>query len=223
MIQKAACPPVAKVESPPQGTCNPKTQTGCDRSLNEYCVEKGGRTQCVCPAGFSRHPMTRVCGGSLCNPQLITSCVYPEECLVTPYMNFRCACPDGYSRDHRTGFCVSVKEVHIFQQQDADCHNGGQKCGQNEYCASDRSGHWFCECKSGFERSPSTGQCSYPVKNECLTGENDCDRSARCIDTDDGYLCACPSGFIDRSPDPVTKPGRLCVAEQNECLDGTHK
>ncbi|VDM82802.1 unnamed protein product [Strongylus vulgaris] len=61
------------------------------------------------------------------------------------------------------------------------------------------------------------------VKNECLTGENDCDRSARCIDTDDGYLCACPSGFIDRSADPVSKPGRLCVAEQNECLDGTHK
>ncbi|KAK6743395.1 hypothetical protein RB195_010571 [Necator americanus] len=266
MIQKAACPSPAKMESPPQGTCNPKTQTGCDRSLNEYCAEENGRTRCVCPAGFHRHPTTRVCGGSLCNPQLITSCIYPEECLVTPYNNYRCACPDGYSRDHRTGFCVSVKEIHIFPQHDADCHNGGQKCGQNEYCTSDRTGHWYCECMSGFERSSSTGQCSYPgaclpnkpyscdvrkrekclphgafytcqcdknerrhpvtgicLKNECLTGEHDCDRSARCIDTDDSYLCACPSGFIDKSPDPVARPGRLCIAEQNECLDGTHR
>ncbi|EPB77461.1 von Willebrand factor type A domain protein [Ancylostoma ceylanicum] len=266
MIQKAACPSPVKAESPPQGTCNPRTQTGCDRSLNEYCAEENGRTHCVCPAGFHRHPTTRVCGGALCNPQLITSCVYPEECLVTPYNNYRCACPEGYSRDHRSGFCVSVKEIHIFPQHDADCHNGGQRCGQNEYCASDKAGHWFCECLAGFERSQSTGQCSYPgsclpdkpnscdirkrekclphgafytcqcdknerrhpvtgicLKNECLTGEHDCDRSARCIDTDDGYLCACPSGFIDRSPDPVARPGRLCVAEQNECLDGTHK
>ena len=61
------------------------------------------------------------------------------------------------------------------------------------------------------------------VKNECLLGEHDCDRSAVCIDTDDGYLCACPSGFIDRSPDSIRRPGRLCVAEQNECLDGSHR
>lgn len=147
----------------------------------------------------------------MCNPQLITSCVYPEECLVTPYNNYRCACPEGYSRDYRTGFCgeysiilltgellqkqriwlftahqklylklgirlirvsnppfsVSVKEVHIFPQHDADCHNGGQRCGQNEYCASDRAGHWFCECLAGFERSQSTGQCSYPGTSQC--------------------------------------------------------
>lgn len=60
------------------------------------------------------------------------------------------------------------------------------------------------------------------MKNECLSGENDCDRSAKCIDTDDGYLCVCPSGFLDQSSDPVNRPGRLCVAEQNECQLGTH-
>ncbi|KAK6027850.1 EGF-like domain protein, partial [Ostertagia ostertagi] len=265
MIQKAACPTPVKTESPPQGTCNPRTQTGCDRSLNEYCAEENGRTHCICPAGFHRHPTTRVCGGSLCNPQLITSCVYPEECLITPYNNYRCACPDGYSRDYRTGFCVSVKEVHVFPQHDADCHNGGQRCGQNEYCASDRTGHWYCECKTGFERSHADGKCSYPgsclpnvpnscdirkkekclphgsfytcqcdskqrrhpvtgicLTNECELGTHDCDRSARCIDTDDGFLCACPAGFIDRSPDTISRPGRLCVAEQNECLDGSN-
>lgn len=266
MIQKAACPSPVKVQSPPQGTCNHHTQTGCDRSLNEFCVQENGRTRCICPKGFHRHPTTRVCGGSLCNPQLLTSCIYPEDCLVTPFNNYRCACPDGYSRDHKTGFCVPTKEVRILPQHDANCHNGGRRCGENEYCTSDRSNHWYCECMTGFERNHVNGQCSYPgsclpnhrdscdlrkrekclphgqfftcqcdrferrhpvsgicLMNECELKTHDCDRSARCIDTDDGYLCACPSGFIDRSTDPVAKPGRLCVAEQNECLDGANR
>lgn len=61
------------------------------------------------------------------------------------------------------------------------------------------------------------------MKNECLTGEHDCDRSARCIDTDESYICACQSGFIDHSPNPSERPGRVCVALQNECLDGSNR
>ncbi|PAV59374.1 hypothetical protein WR25_03507 [Diploscapter pachys] len=264
MIQKAACPSPIKQESPPSGRCNPRTQTGCDRTLNELCVEEGGVPRCVCPEGFERHPHTRVCGGSLCNPQLVTSCVLPEECLVTPYNNYRCACE--YKRDYRTGFCVMETEIHVAKQEDADCHNGGAVCGQNEHCEQNAIGKWYCMCNSGFERSRASGKCEYPgsclpnspmacdvrkrekclphngfytcqcpknerrhpitgicLKNECITGENDCDRSARCIDTDDSYICVCPAGFLDQSPSPINKPGRLCVAQQNECEDGTNR
>ncbi|CAB3403060.1 unnamed protein product [Caenorhabditis bovis] len=264
MIQKAACPSPIKQETAPDGVCNPRTQTGCDRTLNEHCAVENGRARCVCPEGFTRHPHTRVCGGDLCNPQLITSCIFPEECQITEYQNYRCTCPDGYNRDYRSGFCVSIKEVHIAPQHDADCHNGGVRCSTNEHCVNDGSA-WYCQCLPGFERSRS-GQCTYPgscnpnddsscdvrkrehclphgniytcqcarnekrhpitqicLKNECLTGEHDCDRSARCIDTDESYICACPSGFIDHSPNPIAKPGRVCIAEQNECLDGTHQ
>lgn len=61
------------------------------------------------------------------------------------------------------------------------------------------------------------------VQDECASGANDCDKNARCIDTDDGYLCACRNGFLDQSSDLVNKPGRICVAERDECKDGTHK
>lgn len=161
MIQKAACPSPVRQETLPQGACNARTQTGCDRTLNELCVEENGISRCVCPDGFERHPVTRVCGGSACNPQLLTSCIAPEECLVTPYHNFRCACPDGYKRDYRIGFCVSIKEIHIAPQQDPDCRNGGARCRENEICSRARTGHYVCECQTGFERNLK-GLCSYP-------------------------------------------------------------
>jgi hypothetical protein len=104
LIQKAACPspePTAK----PAGPCNPTTQTGCDRARNEVCIERDGTMGCVCPDGFDRHPNTRVCGGAVCNPQLLTSCPDPEICLLTPFGNYRCVCADDYVRDRKSGFC----------------------------------------------------------------------------------------------------------------------
>lgn len=61
------------------------------------------------------------------------------------------------------------------------------------------------------------------MQDECSLGMHDCDKTARCIDTDDGYLCACQAGYLDQSSDQVNKPGRKCTAERNECADGTHK
>ena len=35
---------------------------------------------------------------------------------------------------------------------------------------------------------------------------------------DNGYLCVCLSKFIDQSPDPVNKPGRICaLTSKDEC------
>ncbi|GMS89863.1 hypothetical protein PENTCL1PPCAC_12038, partial [Pristionchus entomophagus] len=272
IIQKVACPQARREPtSPEKGPCNARSQTGCDRSLNEFCVEESGVGKCVCPEGFQRHPLTRVCGGALCNPQLLTSCIFPEECLITPFLNHRCSCPEEYTRDYRSGFCVSIKEIRISHQEDEpqgrDCSNGGTRCEAEEQCVRDRSGQGhLCECRAGFQRRSRDGRCAPPgtcdpshpfacdvrkrerclphgnyytcqcdhserrhpvtgvcLRDECSLGMHDCDRSARCIDTDegDGFICACPNGFFDRSPNPIAKPGRLCIAEQNECLDGS--
>ncbi|OZC08479.1 hypothetical protein X798_04540 [Onchocerca flexuosa] len=278
LIQKAACPSPEPKPRPPGG-CNPSTQTGCDRTLNEVCKQVNGTSHCVCPDGFQRHPSTRRCGGNQCNPDLPTSCPDPEICMVAPFSNYLCVCPKGYLRDQRSGICSSnahksnvnaklQKEPTILPSHDADCHNGGMKCGVNEECVRGTARDFHCECILGYERNLRTGECSVPgscdptspnpcdirkrekcmphpsgryhlcqcaqnekrhhvtgicLQNECASGANDCDKNARCIDTDDGYLCVCRNGYLDQSVDLVNKPGRICVAERNECKDGTHK
>lgn len=105
LIQKAACPLPQREERLP-GKCNSQTQTGCDRSLNEICIETSkGQTKCQCSAGFERHPVSHVCGGEQCNPQLSTSCSNPEMCEKTHFGNYRCVCPANFARDQRSGIC----------------------------------------------------------------------------------------------------------------------
>lgn len=60
---------------------------------------------------------------------------------------------------------------------------------------------YTCQCTPGEKRHPVTGVC---LRNECLRKEdNDCDRNAQCIDTDESYYCVCLPGFLDSSPDKV--------------------
>lgn len=115
LIQKQACPAV-KPSPRPSGPCDPTTHEGCDRSRNEICIEKNGQFSCGCPEGFDRHPLTQVCGGDICNPQLATSCPDPEECLATPFGNFRCACPPkAHLRDPKTGRCSTDSLLFIVR------------------------------------------------------------------------------------------------------------
>lgn len=134
LIQKLACPAPENSPLPIEKTCNPQTQTGCDRSLNKFCVVANGQPQCQCPKEFQLHPITKICGGELCNPDLPTSCPHPELCLRTPFGNHRCVCPANYVRDSRTGICVSSQPA----------------LGKP------------VECPAGFERNPRTNKCIVP-------------------------------------------------------------
>lgn len=108
LIQKAACP-LPKEEGRLPGRCNAQTQVGCDRSLNEMCIEVNkGQTKCQCPAGFDRHPLTHICGGDQCNPQISTTCPNPEMCEKTHFGNYRCVCPANFARDQRSGICSKL-------------------------------------------------------------------------------------------------------------------
>uniref|UniRef100_A0A914CT96 Uncharacterized protein n=1 Tax=Acrobeloides nanus TaxID=290746 RepID=A0A914CT96_9BILA len=86
---------------------------------------------------------------------------------------------------------------------------------KREYCLKHPSGRYYtCQCKAGEKRQPVTDVC---LKNECLSGEDDCDVNAICTDTDDSYICNCRPGFLDQSPDPVNKPGRVCSDLSRDC------
>ncbi|KAI6242873.1 Transmembrane cell adhesion receptor mua 3 [Aphelenchoides fujianensis] len=70
-------------------------------------------------------------------------------------------------------------------------------------------------CPNGGKRHPATGDC---LVNECENGSHDCDPNAKCVDTFDGYTCACQSGYFDQSE--VDKPGRVCVLPLDNCASG---
>lgn len=53
------------------------------------------------------------------------------------------------------------------------------------------------------------------MKNECETGENDCDVNADCHDTDESYICTCRKGFTDKSPNLSRMPGRVCSKRES--------
>ncbi|KAK6012089.1 EGF-like domain protein, partial [Ostertagia ostertagi] len=59
-------------------------------------------------------------------------------------------------------------------------------------------------------------------ENECETGKHDCDQSAICHDNEQSFSCECPTGFVDRSPNKLHRPGRVCVKLVDECSTGRH-
>ncbi|KAL3070193.1 hypothetical protein niasHT_039386 [Heterodera trifolii] len=124
-------------------------------------------------------------------------------------------CAAGTVPNPRTGKCAVPGSCDPAEEQPCDVR-------KREKCLLHSSGQFHaCQCLHGEKRHPATEIC---LRNECLDKrENDCDRSAKCIDTDESYICACPQGFLDQSSDPMNKPGRLCVAEINECALGQHR
>lgn len=46
--------------------------------------------------------------------------------------------------------------------------------------------------------------------DECASERHTCSAQAECRDLEEGYTCECKDGFIDRSPNLLTQPGRVC-------------
>ncbi|KAI1731796.1 calcium-binding EGF domain-containing protein [Ditylenchus destructor] len=241
IIQKLACPAPEHIQRS-EDTCNPQAQTGCDRSLNKICAIVNGIPTCQCPKEFQPHPITRICGGELCNPDLPTSCPHPEICHRTPFGNHRCLCPANYARDMRSGVCISTQSGAVAIKP-VECPAGFERNPRNnkcivpgscdpteefpcdlrkrERCLLHASGRYhICQCANEERRHPITQIC---LVNECMDKNlNDCAPDGKCIDTDDGYICACPNDAIDQSPDPINKPGRICSALIDECAKSMH-
>ncbi|CAD5230397.1 unnamed protein product [Bursaphelenchus okinawaensis] len=236
LIQKIACPAMEQQMKPQNVSCDPGTQRGCDRTLNEICVMSNGRTRCECPPAFERHPITRACGSPQCNPQIETSCPYPEKCARTPFGTYRCICPNEYHRDSRSGVCLKdgttppqypeekCKTGYDRNPRTGKCQITGS-CDPNEaepcdprkqqQCLLHPNGQFHtCRCSGAQKRHPITDVC---LENECASGRHDCDQRARCTDTDESFICACPLDSIDQSPDLLTKPGRVCQRLEDEC------
>ncbi|VDL81624.1 unnamed protein product [Nippostrongylus brasiliensis] len=179
-------------------------------------------TSCECPEGFDQHPITKACGGDVCNPEIATSCPDPEICEKTPFGNWRCTCPEDLGwRDRKTGAC---SEPGFTRNAKAD------KCLPDGTC--DPTIPNSCDarkkekCLQENTLASATLLLSTNVttsrKFACSAGSHDCDPNAKCTDTDESFICTCNSGFIDKSPDPSRKPGRKCTQLRNECEENRH-
>uniref|UniRef100_A0A183D6A3 EGF-like domain-containing protein n=1 Tax=Gongylonema pulchrum TaxID=637853 RepID=A0A183D6A3_9BILA len=87
------------------------------------------------------------------------------------------------------------------------CDPKKPKCGSNEVCSDRKArGQFICECAENAFRFKD-GTCRFYA---ACVGENDCDKNAVCANAFDTYKCQCRPGYIDISPDPERKPGRVC-------------
>ncbi|VDK17874.1 unnamed protein product [Anisakis simplex] len=113
----------------------------------------------------------------------------------------------------------SYDGVSSYDTVESSCKvNDPLSCDQNksEVCTF-KDGAYKCECPTGVNRLPD-GRCI--LIDECAEPRlNDCHENARCLDQDEGYMCECLIGYADVSEDITRKPGRICQAEINECLD----
>ncbi|KRZ75495.1 Transmembrane cell adhesion receptor mua-3, partial [Trichinella papuae] len=216
LIQKAACPPLVAL-SDKKRKCNLNETSACDASKNEICIVISDSFYvCDCPEGFKRHPLTDVCGGDSCNPEVKTSCPDPEICEKSPYGNYRCVCPDDYHRLPSTGFCVKELSVSDRKMEEVvlGCTVGDVSfCPKNEECVKQPSGLNECVCKMGLERNPKSdipGACDPKFETSC-----DARRHEICAPDQNGnHICQCPKFSVR---DPATQ---ICLI--NECLAKSH-
>ncbi|ULU02771.1 hypothetical protein L3Y34_002395 [Caenorhabditis briggsae] len=215
-IQRVACPHQNNEDTYNKGPCDPRNHNGCDRSLNQVCQQKNGKFVCVCPAGFDIHPVTKVCGGDICNPEIATSCPDPEICEKTPFGNWRCTCPADLGwRDKFTGVCkIGEKAPETSESTDECSPNDIHSCPPNSKCEKGAGGEFICKCDAGFQRNGRTNKCEAPGTCDPRMPEScDARKKEKCLPDGRGaFACMCDR---HHKRHPVTD---ICLID--ECAAG---
>uniref|UniRef100_A0A915D433 Transmembrane cell adhesion receptor mua-3 n=1 Tax=Ditylenchus dipsaci TaxID=166011 RepID=A0A915D433_9BILA len=218
LIQKLACPAPAKPTHIP-GVCNPRLRqvvtvlsTRCvwtqmanqrasapknssDTQLLIFVVETCAMLKYVHPVHTQRfvNPL----------PLVITDVFVQLTFLEICDLAYVCPINSQLQKPR-----VLLAWRGILTTENAVCLEFPCDVRKREKCLLHLSGQYYtCQCQPGEKRDSATQVC---LVNECLSGQNDCAVSAKCIDTNDGYICACPSDYLDQSEDPVNRPGREC-------------
>uniref|UniRef100_A0AC35GEY8 Notch n=1 Tax=Panagrolaimus sp. PS1159 TaxID=55785 RepID=A0AC35GEY8_9BILA len=177
---------------------------------------------CECKEGYiDRSPNLLTQPGRVCGtPEVCPSnheCSSAAVCEPLGGNKYQCTCIQGYIDQSPQG-----TQGRICVRNNACKDPRLNNCSRNAICYDEPKGY-----RSGYvDRSPDVsnkpGRVCVLTEPICLdSNRNDCDPAAICSETQDadGYTCRCRDGYVDQSPDTNRRPGRICVAQVNECLD----
>ncbi|KYM87211.1 Fibrillin-2 [Atta colombica] len=175
-------------------------------NCTHQCLNVPGGFNCSCNAGFSQ------------NSQDLTLCDDIDECEMEnagcshSCMNlvgtFRCQCPIEYVLEQNNKTCVLMD----------GCKNDNGNCSHHCRQADGPDGipGTRCSCPPGFRLKRDLKTCE--DINECEEFENDVESGCShiCMNTEGGYDCECPAGYILMPDDR-----KNCV-DVDECLTSHH-
>ncbi|XP_034938138.1 protein kinase C-binding protein NELL1-like isoform X2 [Chelonus insularis] len=182
---------------------------------NTRCVNVIGSYTCECLPGYQRVDKFNCAELDECTTGQ-HSCSEHATCVNTPG-SYYCICKDGYTGDGYTckpvcnqtcqngGECIapgrcSCRRGYIGNSCELDldeCASDLHRCHQSSTCFN-MPGWYYCRCKPGYRSALHDGtqgtQCVDidECNDQTLERKHTCHPTAKCINTDGGYECACP-------------------------------
>ncbi|KAH0550200.1 hypothetical protein KQX54_018012 [Cotesia glomerata] len=142
-------------------------------SEHATCVNTPGSYYCICKDGYTGD-------GYSCKPVCNQTCQNGGECVAPS----KCSC--------RRGYIGNSCELDLDE-----CASDLHRCHHSSTCFN-MPGWYYCRCKPGYRSDlhDTTGGTHCVDIDECndqtLEKRHTCHPTARCVNTDGGYECACP-------------------------------
>ncbi|CAD6230594.1 GSCOCG00006837001-RA-CDS, partial [Cotesia congregata] len=165
-------------------------------SEHATCVNTPGSYYCICKDGYSGD-------GYSCKPVCNQTCQNGGECVAPS----KCSC--------RRGYIGNSCELDLDE-----CASDLHRCHHSSTCFN-MPGWYYCRCKPGYRSDlhDTTGGTHCVDIDECndqtLEKRHTCHPTARCVNTDGGYECAC-----SHQETPLNECSLNCWYEDREIENG---
>ncbi|KAH9514277.1 hypothetical protein Btru_028587 [Bulinus truncatus] len=171
--------------------CLDVLDNNCDLSV-ENCMNNEGSYTCECQTGYARNSYN--------------ICADIDECAINSYNceqicentqgKYNCKCKDGYKLNIDRTTCIKTDIDKCLGELNLTC---------SHICSVDKVTKTpSCSCKTGYilegaEKCVDINECQFDQLNLCNFKD-------RCLNTDGGFRCSCPSGYS------LDNDGQSCLA-----------